>query len=178
MCKMEGQTLIHNQCAGSGLTTRSCTETISAARTKLTPPINKWLLAILASPMPWWWSQIACIKIWRKCGSLLLLLLSLCYVLASCLHVHSLPKVHATGSTMRLVSRVRRCRTDMRSLSPAITTMALCEHDTTLQCRAQFLFLLLEILLIVRNGTDGFCRDLGGCDLGHSSPLQLYFHSR
>ena len=72
-------------------------------------------------------------------------------------------------------SEVRRCRTDMRSLLPAITTMALCEHSTTLQCRAQLLFLLLEILLIARDGTDGFCRDLGGCDLGHNSPLQLYF---
>ena len=34
-----------------------------------------------------------------------------------------------------------------------VTTMALCEHRTTLQCRAQLLLLLLEVLLIAREGT-------------------------
>ena len=41
----------------------------------------------------------------------------------------------------------------MRSLLPAVTTMALRVHRTTLQCRAQLLLLLLEILL-ARGGMD------------------------
>ena len=40
--------------------------------------------------------------------------------------------------------------------------MALCVHSTTLQCRAQLLFLLLEIMLIVRNGTGGSAEVLVG----------------
>ena len=45
---------------------------------------------------------------------------------------------------------LQSCRTGMRSLLPAVTTIALREHRTTLQCRAQLLLLLLEILLIAR----------------------------
>ena len=54
--------------------------------------------------------------------------------------------------------------------------MALREHRTTT-------LLLLEILF-ARDSTGNrrlaawdFCRDLGGCDLGRTSPQQLYFHS-
>ena len=57
--------------------------------------------------------------------------------LASGLIVHSLPKVHATGSTMRLASRI----TEM-TLLQALTTIALSGQRTRLQCGAQFLLLL------------------------------------
>ena len=41
----------------------------------------------------------------KECGSLFMLLLFLCFSAAFGLVVHNLPKVNATGSTMRLVSR-------------------------------------------------------------------------
>ena len=52
--------------------------------------------------------------------------------------VHNLPKVNATGSTMRLVSRITEMSNKYGSLL----------HK--LQCRAQLLLPLLEILLIAR----------------------------
>ena len=43
------------------------------------PPIIKWPLTILASPMPWRWSQIACTKVLEKSVvRCLVLLLSRC----------------------------------------------------------------------------------------------------
>ena len=41
-------------------------ETMFAARVWLRPPISKWLLTVLAFPMPWRWSQIACTEVLEK----------------------------------------------------------------------------------------------------------------
>ena len=73
---------------------------------------------------------------------LVILLCPIVGYLISGLDVHSLPKVHATGSTMRVASGV----TEM-SNRYEVTPTNFREHRTTMQCRAQLLLLLLKILL-------------------------------
>ena len=96
--------LAHDQCAGSCLTTRSCTtcaqnDVCCTRRQSVSRCSRSWRL-------PCHGGGARLHALWECSDHCFIPSVVPLFDLASCLKVHSLPEVHATGSTVHLASKI------------------------------------------------------------------------